>query len=172
MEERNDFLLKDFRCKASDVKGIFLDPSSFLLCISFNSVDLFECHSTCLSAGVPWTACANALVYGWAPDHTVTSIRVSVIPNCFQGEAIHDHFQQFGRITHAVHGYDRFLKSAFNSIVHLSHTLSPGLTLPLPLQRLRTQTGPSPLGFLCTSTITAVAVPTAATLAMLASSVA
>jgi hypothetical protein len=130
MEERNDFLLKDLRCKASEVKGIFPDPSTLLLRVSFKSADLFECYSARLAAGVPWTACSNALVYGWAPGDSVTAVRVSAVPDCFPVEAIRDHFQQFGRVTSAVRGHDRFFKSAFNGIVHLSLTLTPGFTLP------------------------------------------
>ncbi len=75
-------------------------------------------------------ACANALVYGWAPGNSVTAIRVSAVPNCFPVEAKCDHFQQFGRVTSGVLGNDCFFKSAFNSIVHLSLTLTPGFTLP------------------------------------------
>ena len=130
MEERNDFLLKDLKCKASEVKGIFPDPSTLLLRVSFKSADLFECYSARLAAGVPWAACASALVYGWAPGDSVTAVRVSAVPDCFPVEAIRDHFQQFGRVTSAVRGHDRFFKSAFNGIVHLSLTITPGFTLP------------------------------------------
>jgi hypothetical protein len=40
------------------------------------------------------------------------------------------HFQQFGRVTRAVRGHDRFFKNAYNGIVHLSITITPGFTLP------------------------------------------
>ncbi len=90
MDERNDFL-KDLGCKASDVKGIFPDPSTLLLRISFKSADLFEGYA----AGIPWAACANTLVYGWAPGDSVTATRVYAVPGCFPVEAIRDHFQQF-----------------------------------------------------------------------------
>jgi hypothetical protein len=42
MEERNDFLLKDLGCKFTDVKGIFPDPSTLLLRISFVSTTVVE----------------------------------------------------------------------------------------------------------------------------------
>jgi hypothetical protein len=130
MEERYDFLLNDLKCKASDIKGIFPDPSTLLLCISFKSTDLFECYSASLAAGFPWAACANTLVYGWAPGDLVTAVRVSTVPDCFPVEAIQDHFQQFGRVTCAFRGHDYFFKFAFNGIVHQSLTFSPGFTLP------------------------------------------
>ncbi len=60
MEERNDFLLKDLGCKFTDVKGIFPDPSTLLLRISFVSAAIFERYRDRLAAGVPWAACANS----------------------------------------------------------------------------------------------------------------
>jgi hypothetical protein len=55
MEEKNDFLLKDLGCKASEVKSIFPDLST-LLRISFKSVQLFERYSARLATGVLWVA--------------------------------------------------------------------------------------------------------------------
>ena len=130
MEERNDFLLKDLGCKFTDVKGIFPDPSTLLLRISFVSADIFERFRDRLAAGVPWAACNNSMVYGWAPGDSVTAVRISAVPDCFSAEDIRSHFQQFGRVTRAVRGHDRFFKNAFNGIVHLSITVSPGFTLP------------------------------------------
>jgi hypothetical protein len=130
MEERNDFLLKDLGCKFTDVKGIFPDPSTLLLRISFVSAAIFERYRDRLTAGVPWAACANSLVYGWAPGDSVTAVRVSGVPDCFSAEDIRSHFQQFGRVTRAVRGHDRFFKNAYNGIVHLSITITPGFTLP------------------------------------------
>jgi len=130
MEERNDFLLKDLACNFADVKGIFPDPSSLLLRISFVSKALFDRFRERLAAGVPWAACNNTLVYGWAPGDSVTAVRVSAVPDCFTADDIRTHFQQFGRVTRAVRGRDRFFKNAYNSIVHLSITLTPGFTLP------------------------------------------
>ena len=130
MEERNDFLLKDLGCKFTDVKGIFPDPSTLLLRISFVSAAIFERYRDRLAAGVPWAACANSPVYGWAPGDSVTAVRVSAVPDCFSAEDIRSHFQQFGRVTRAVRGHDRFFKNAYNGIVHLSITITPGFTLP------------------------------------------
>jgi hypothetical protein len=80
MEERNDFLLKDLRCKASEVKGIFPDPSTLLLRVSFKSADLFECYSARLAAGVPWTLDSLLQCYGvrlgpWRLRHRRQSVR-------------------------------------------------------------------------------------------------
>jgi hypothetical protein len=130
MDERNDFLLKDLGCKFTDIKGIFPDPSTLLLRISFASTAIFERFRDRLAAGVAWAACGNSLVYGWAPGDSVTAVRVSAVPDCFTAEDIRRHFQQFGRVTRAVRGHDRFFKNAYNGIVHLSITLTPGFTLP------------------------------------------
>jgi hypothetical protein len=85
-DKRND-LLKDLGCKAYDVKGIFPDPSTLLLRISFKSADLFEGYAV----GIPWAACANTLMYGWAPGDSVTATRVYAVPDFFPVEAIRDH---------------------------------------------------------------------------------
>jgi hypothetical protein len=69
-------------------------------------------------------------LYGWAPGDSVTAARISAVPDCFSAEDIRSHFQQFGRVTRAVRGHDLFFKNAFNGIVHLSITVSPGFTLP------------------------------------------
>ena len=130
MEERNDFLLKDLGCKFTDIKGIFPDPSTLLLRVSFGSAAIFERFRDRLAAGVTWAACGNSLVYGWAPGDSVTAVRVSAVPDCFTADDIRSHFQQFGRVTRAVRGHDRFFKNAYNGIVHLSITLTPGFTLP------------------------------------------
>jgi len=130
MEERSDFLIKDLGCTIADVKGIFADPSTLLLRVSFTTAAAYDRFLARLAAGVPWAACNNALVYGWAPGDSITAVRVSAVPDCFTADDIRTHFQQFGRVTQAVRGRDRFFKNAFNGIVHLSITLHPGFTLP------------------------------------------
>ena len=130
MEERSDFLIKDLGCTIADVKGIFADPSTLLLRVSFTTAAAYERFQARLADGVPWAACNNALVYGWAPGDSITAVRVSAVPDCFTADDIRAHFQQFGRVTQAVRGRDRFFKNAFNGIVHLSITLHPGFTLP------------------------------------------
>jgi len=130
MQGKNDFLLKDLGCKMADLKGIFPDPSTLLLRVTFVSKALFETFLARLTVGVPWAACQNALVYGWAPGASVTAVRVSGVPECFSAEMVRDHFLQFGRVTRAFRGHDRFFKNAFNGIVHLSITITPGFNLP------------------------------------------
>jgi hypothetical protein len=127
VEERNDFLLKDLGRKFIDVKGIFPDPSTLLLRISFVSEAIFKQFRDRLAAGAPWAACGNSLVYGWAPGDSFTAVRISVVPDCFSAEDICSHFQQFGRVTCR---HDRFFKNAYNGIVHLYITITPGFTLP------------------------------------------
>jgi hypothetical protein len=130
LEERSDFLIKDLGCTIADVKGIFADPSTLLLRVSFTTAAAYERFLARLASGVPWAACNNALVYGWAPGDSITAVRVSAVPDCFTADDIRAHFQQFGRVTQAVRGRDRYFKNAFNGIVHLSITLHPGFTLP------------------------------------------
>ncbi len=64
MEERSDFLIKDLGCTIADVKGIFADPSTLLLRVSFTTAVAYDRFLARLAAGVPWAACNNALVYG------------------------------------------------------------------------------------------------------------
>ena len=128
--ERNDFLLKDLGCNQSDFKGIFPDPSTMLLRVSFITEALYEKYLALLSAGVRWAACNNALVYGWAPGDSVTNVRVSGVMEAFTADDIRAHFQQFGRVTRAFMGRDRAFPAAITGIVHLSISITPGFTLP------------------------------------------
>ncbi len=72
------------------MQGVFPDPSTLLLRISFKAADLFESYSSCLAAGIPWAACANTLVYGCAPGDSATATRVYAVPDFFPVEAICD----------------------------------------------------------------------------------
>jgi len=54
--------VKDLGCKMLDLKGIFPDPSTLLLRVTFTSSALFNTYLTWLTTGVPGAACQNALV--------------------------------------------------------------------------------------------------------------
>jgi len=130
MNERNDFLVDDLGCEVTDLKAIFPDPTSMLLRVTFKTEALFDKYLALLSAGVRWSACNNTLVYGWAPGDSVTNVRVSGVMGCFTAADIRAHFQQFGRVTRAYIGRDRFFPDASTGIVHLSISIAPGFTLP------------------------------------------
>jgi len=130
MKERNDFLVDDLGCEVTDLKSIFPDPTSMLLRVAFKTEALFDKYLVLLSAGVRWSACNNALVYGWAPGDSVTNVRVSGVMECFTAGDIRAHFQQFGRVTRAYMGRDRFFPDAVTGIVHLSISVAPGFSLP------------------------------------------
>ena len=130
MKERNDFLVDDLGCEVTDLRGIFPNPTSMLLRVAFKTEALFEKYLALLSTGVRWSACNNALVYGWAPGDSVTNVRVSGVMECFTAGDIRAHFQQFGRVTRAYMGRDCFFPDAVTGIVHLSISIAPGFSLP------------------------------------------
>ena len=74
-DERNDFLLEDLRVSVDEVSEIWPEPESQLLRLAFSTADQHKRYLDRLTAGVPWSACRGALVYGWSPGDAVTAVR-------------------------------------------------------------------------------------------------
>ncbi len=129
-EERNAFLIDDLQIKADDVLDVFNVPSSNLLRVSFSSAASCQTALDRLLAGVPWTAHRNTLVYGWSPADSITQVRITGVPVQLDVDLIVQHMRQFGHITRARRGQDRFFPRATDGIVHLSIHLEAGTTLP------------------------------------------
>ena len=128
--ERNDFLLKDLKCAIHEVKDIWPEPDSQLLWVAFFTAEQYDRYLARLTAGVPWSACNGALVYGWAPGDTVTAVRLTGVPSPLPDDAIRAHFAQFGRVTRLFRSRDKVFTAACNGIAHLSIAITPGFTLP------------------------------------------
>jgi hypothetical protein len=128
--ERNAFLLTDLGLSVPDVIDIFTEPSSLLLRVALKTEDLYTDVLDRLAAGVPWSACDNRLVYGWAPADSLTSVRVSGVSSDMPLQIIREHFQRFGRITRVQRGTDSVFTAAGSGIVFISISLPADVTLP------------------------------------------
>ncbi len=71
-EERNDFLLEDLRVTVDEVSEIWPEPESQLLRLVFFTADQYRRYLDRLTAGLQWSACRGALVYGWSPGNAVS----------------------------------------------------------------------------------------------------
>ena len=128
--ERNDFLLKDLKIEIDEVFDIWPEPESQLLRVAFFTADQYHRHLASLTAGVPWTACGGALVYGWAPSDAVTAVRLTGVPATLPDAAIRAHFSQFGRVTRLYRSKDKVFAKACNGVAHISIAVAPGFALP------------------------------------------
>jgi hypothetical protein len=97
--ERNDFLLQDLKVKVDEVADIWPEPESQLLYVAFFTEEQHQLYLGRLTAGIPWSACRGALVFGWAPGNTVTAVRLTGVTAALPEESIRAHFFQFGRVT-------------------------------------------------------------------------
>ena len=129
-EERNDFLLEDLRVSVDEVSKIWPAPESQLLRLAFFTADQHKRYLDRLTAGVPWSACRAALVYGWSPGDAVTAVRLTGVPASLPDAAIREHFSQFGRVTRVFRSKDKVFTRAANGIAHISIAVAPGFTLP------------------------------------------
>jgi len=129
-EERNDFLLEDLRVSVDEVSEIWPEPESQLLRLAFFTADQHKRYLDRLTAGVPWSACRGALVYGWSPGDAVTAVRLTGVPASLPDAAIREHFSQFGRVTRVFRSKDKVFTRAANGIAHISIAVAPGFTLP------------------------------------------
>ena len=129
-EERNDFLLEDLRVSVDEVSEIWPEPESQLLRLAFFTADQHKRYLDRLTAGVPWSACRGALVYGWSPGDAVTAVRLTGVPTSLPDAAIREHFSQFGRVTRVFRSKDKVFTRAANGIAHISIAVAPGFTLP------------------------------------------
>ena len=127
---RNDFLLQDLKVSVDEVADIWPEPESQLLYVAFFTDEQYQLYLGRLTAGVPWSACRGALVYGWAPGDAVTAVRLTGVPASLPEAAIRDHFSQFGRVTRLFRSKDKVFTRATNGIVHISIAVAPGFTLP------------------------------------------
>ena len=125
-EERNDFL----RVSVDEVSEIWPEPESQLLRLVFFTADQHKRYLDRLTAGVPWSACRGALVYGWSPGDAVTAVRLTGVPASLPDAAIREHFSQFGRVTRVFRSKDKVFTRAANGIAHISIAVAPGFTLP------------------------------------------
>ena len=129
-EERNDFLLEDLRVSVDEVSEIWPEPESQLLRLAFFTADQHKRYLDRLTAGVPWSACRGALVYGWSPGDAVTAVRLTGVPASLPDAVIREHFSQFGRVTRVFRSKDKVFTRAANGIAHISIAVAPGFTLP------------------------------------------
>jgi hypothetical protein len=129
-EERNDFLLEDLRVSVDEVSEIWPEPESQLLRLVFFTADQHKRYLDRLTAGVPWSACRGALVYGWSPGDAVTAVRLTGVPASLPDAVIREHFSQFGRVTRVFRSKDKVFTRAANGIAHISIAVAPGFTLP------------------------------------------
>ena len=130
VSERNDFLLKDLKVEIDHIYDIYPEPESMLLRVVFFTEEQYNLYLGRLTAGVPWTACNGATVYGWAPGDAVTNVRFTGVPADLPDDAIRAHFQQFGRVTRFYRSKDKVFVRAANGVIHLSIAVAPGFTLP------------------------------------------
>jgi hypothetical protein len=128
--ERNDFLLQDLQVKIDEVADIWPEPESQLLYVAFFTEEQHQLYLGRLSAGVPWSACRGALVFGWAPGDAVTAVRLTGVPAALPDDCIRAHFSQFGRVTRLFRSKDKVFTKATNGIAHISIAVAPGFTLP------------------------------------------
>jgi len=131
LQDRNDFLLQCLKVDQDDVEDIWPEPESNLLRVAFFTAEQYMLYLGKLEAGVPWPACGNALVYGWAPGDATTAVRLTGVPIALPDAAIREHFAQFGRITRLFRSKDKTFTRAANGIVHLSIAVAPGFTASL-----------------------------------------
>ena len=127
---RNDFLLQDLKVSVDEVADIWPEPESQLLYVAFFTEEQHQLYLGRLTAGVPWSACRGALVFGWAPGDAVTAVRLTGVPAALPDDSIWAHFSQFGRVTRLFRSKDKVFIKANNGIAHISIAVAPGFTLP------------------------------------------
>jgi hypothetical protein len=165
-EERNDFLLEDLRVSVDEVSEIWPEPESQLLRLAFFTADQHKRYLDRLTAGVPWSACRGALVYGWSPGDTITAVRLTGVPASLPDAAIREHFSQFGRVTRVFRSKDK----VFTRVSPTSPSPSPPGSPCPPLSRWSMQMAAQTRECWSTQTPPAAAAPDAEQRAMLPSS--
>jgi hypothetical protein len=129
VEERNDFLFEDLLVSVDEVFDIWPEPESQLQRLAFFTADQYKKYLDCLTAGVPWSACCGALVYGWSPADAVTTVHLTGVPAALSDVAIRDHFGQYGCVTLVYRSKDKVFVRAANGIAHIFIAVTPGFTL-------------------------------------------
>jgi hypothetical protein len=71
-KERNQFLLQDLGINIATVTDVFMVPSTQLLRVGFVAAEPCQAALDKLQVGVPWSAAAGTLAYGWSPADSLS----------------------------------------------------------------------------------------------------
>jgi len=130
MKDLVEFLIKDLKVKASDLRAVSVEHVTGLLILQLATREAFQAARERLRQGVPWTFAGGAKVMGWSPDEALTNLKVTNYPLHLKLETLDTILGQFGRVIRSSRGMVPGLPGVTDNIVHISMQLDRGARLP------------------------------------------
>jgi hypothetical protein len=130
MKDLVDFLIKDLKVQASDLRAISGEHVTGLLILQLATREAFQAAQERLRQGVPWTFAGGAKVMGWTPDKALTNLKVTNYPLHLKLETLVTILGHFGRVVRLSRGMVPGLQGVTDNSVHISTQLDKGAHLP------------------------------------------
>ena len=135
VDDRDDFILDDLRVDINDLLALWVDSISRLVRVTVRTPEIAATTIDRLRAGVRWTACGGAMVYGWHPSRAAVAVRLSDVPLGADLDLIAEHMCLFGRVLSVQRARERAqgrigARGLTTGVVHLSMELRPSTPLP------------------------------------------
>ena len=130
MKDLVDFIIKDLKIQASDIRAVSVEQVTGLLILQLATKESFQVARERLRQGVLWTFAGGDKVMGWSPDEALTNLKVTNYPLHLKLETLVTILGQFGRVVRSSRGMVPGLQGVADNSVHISMQLDRGARLP------------------------------------------
>ncbi len=127
-DQRMELILNDLA--ATDVKEVYVVPTTQLMRVGFWSAPPCEAALEKLRAGVPWAAAGGRLVTGWAIQDLLTKIRITAVPADLHLSFLTTHLAKFGQVISITRNMLKMIPNATDGSVTVTMKLEAGKVLP------------------------------------------